>query len=861
MIKPSSKNQSGTRGQHLDGIVSFRVAIAKHFSSIASRLVIVVLATGILAFSLLGSLTSLRLNAALDEQANALSQFSERQLGVRLDGEAQLARARFEELGQDVASRLRQIAHRGDIGQAIETQNEVTIRELLHGITEAFGFDRLLAFNKNGEILATDAYLSLIQIHRLVRSSVIHDQLMTVLTVNDKKNDPNGYENIKEIRKSLSKALHLPKQSVAHIAIEPVFEEFGDIIGALVAIRTVGRSEKTLENFTTLANAGVLVLKDREIVSAAGPKEVSFANEKVGRSGLLLSDDEQHVARCVPYADKLKVCTFTNVNVATASRDQIFQIGAAQTKSMRGQFLLSAALTLTALIIALLLIVRHTTRGLSALASAARAVAHGNLDVRIAATGVGEVYLLSVAFIRMLANLRRNVRRIEQLAYVDAITALPNRERIRIDAEELIKSAGKGVVFFIDLDGFKSVNDTFGHSSGDTFLKNVADRLAKHLDTLAENFSVERKLIGRLGGDEFVVVLAFKEANIEAGLLAQNFISCINQPFSIGGSQASVGASIGIAVFPEHGSDYETLLSHSDLAMYAAKREGRNVFAFFTDKLAEQAKQRLRLENDLKTAVQNEALTVHYQPKVECRSGQIRGVEALVRWKHPELGNISPATFLRIAEEIGLINQIDLYVINRAMNEIGSLIQAGANLKLSVNITAAEIEDARFMESVAGLILKQGFSPSHLELELTESIALQNPGTVSQRVKKLRQMGVQFAIDDFGAGYSNLATLARLPIDTLKLDRSLISDVTRDPDKQSIARVAFSLATELGLDSVAEGVETIDEYNYVAGEGATIAQGFFCSPAVPISDLVALISSYNLGAFISSEKRSSVSAA
>ena len=856
MKKSSFQSGSGARGQHIDSVVPFRVAISQRFSSIASRLVVVVLCTGILAFWLLGSLTSLRFNAALDAQATALSQFSERQLAVRLDGEAQLARARFEGLGKEVASRARQIAQRADIAQAIETQNEVTIRELLHGITAVSGFDRVLAFNKNGEILATDAYLSLVQIHGLIRSSVIHDPLLTVLTVNRSKNDLSGYENIKDIRDTFSKALQLPQHSIAHIAIEPVFEEFGDVIGALVAIRIVGRSENTLENFTTLANAGVLVLKDREIISAAGPQGVNFSSEKVGRAGLLLSDDEQHVARCVPYAVKLRVCTFTDVNVAMASRDQIFQIGVEQTKSMQRQFLLSAALTLTALILALLFTVRHTTRGLSDLASAAREVAHGNLNVRISATGVGEVYSLSAAFIRMLANLRRNVRRIEQLAYVDALTALPNREKMRIDAPDLISATNIGTVIFIDIDGFKSVNDTFGHSSGDTLLKHVAARLAQHMETPAGKVSVERQIIGRLGGDEFVVIFAVNAEHYDAGVLAQNIISSINQPFNIGGSQVSVGASIGIAVFPEDGSDYDTLLANADLAMYAAKREGRNGFAFFTRELAEQAKQRLRLENDLKAAVRSEALTVHYQPKVECRSGQIKGVEALVRWKHPELGNISPATFLKIAEEIRLINEIDLYVINRAVNEIGLLIRAGADLKLSVNVTAAEIEDAQFIESVAAVIVKHDFPPSHLELELTEFMALQNPGTFSQRVRKLRQMGVRFAVDDFGAGYSNLATLARLPIDTLKLDRSLISDVTRDQEKQSIARVAFSLASELGLDSVAEGVETIDEYYFVAGEGATNAQGFFCSPAVSISDLVALISSYSLGAFVPSEKRS-----
>ena len=460
----------------------------------------------------------------------------------------------------------------------------------------------------------------------------------------------------------------------------------------------------------------------------------------------------------------------------------------------------------------------------------------------------------------MLGNLRNSMGRIEQLAYHDTVTALPNREKIRTDAPRLINSE-TGIVFFIDLDGFKSVNDTFGHRTGDALLKQVSERLVDYFDLLAESLSIEKRILARLAGDEFIVILADKKAITQAGHIAQTAIDRLNQPFYIGGPQVTIGASIGITEFPKDGTDYETILVNADLAMYAAKKNGRNSHAFYTVELADQARKRLRLESDLKAAVRNKELTVHYQPQLECESGRIRGVEALVRWNHPQFGFVSPSVFLPIAEEIGLVNEIDRFVIGHSIREIGALIEAGADLQLSVNVTATEIEDADFLASIATLLDRSGYPPPRLEIEVTESVALQNPKAVRQRVRRLRQMGVRLAIDDFGAGYSNLATLARLPIDTLKLDRTLLADVGSDTEKQSIVRVALGLAKELGLDSVAEGVETADEFSFVVQEGATMVQGYFFCPAVPLPDLVSLIGSHNLNNLVGRNDNRPASAA
>ncbi len=821
--------------------------IKERFSSIAVRLVAVVLTTGILAFSALGTLTSLRFSVALEEQATSLGQLSERQLAVRLDGEAKLARARLEGLGTEVTANLQQIAQRIDIIQAIESRNEVAIRERLHGVTEAAGFDRLLAFSRSGGVLASDAYLSLIRVHALIPESGLKSGLTAVLSARNARSNPLVHQQIAEFESRIAAALELPdRQPIAYVAIVPVFEDFGDLVGALVAIRTLGRTESTLEKFSTLAETGVAVLRDNKVVSGAGPTGVAFSSLAQDASGLVHSDDRKHVARCVDYAGNLKVCTFTDTAGATAWRDEMLRVGAGQSRSTMNQFLLFSALTLGLMVFALLFIVRHTTRGLSALASAAKAVADGNLQVGIADTGVGEVHMLSRAFTGMLANLRKSMGRIEQLAYNDTVTILPNRAKVLMDAPALIASCKIGVVFYIDLDGFKSVNDTYGHRSGDQLLKQVAERLVTYFEARAESVAAEDWIVARLSGDEFIAILAGSRAIAEAEAIAQGAIDQLNLPFRIGLVQVSIGASVGITSFPKDGTNFETILANADLAMYSAKQGGRNGHAVYTAALSENAKRRVRLENDLKAAVRDGGLSVHYQPKVECRSGRIRGVEALVRWEHPEFGFVNPATFLPIAQEIGLIDQIDEFVIGRSIEEIGALGKGGIDLHLSVNVTASEIEDTRFLQKIATAVSRAGYPPSRLEIEITESDALQNPDAVRSRVANLRRMGVRLAIDDFGAGYSNLATLARLPIDTLKLDRALVEGVGSDPEKQSILRVALGLAQELGLDSVAEGVETLDEFNFVLEEGATMVQGYFCSRPVSLHDLVPLVSSYSL---------------
>ncbi len=824
----------------------WRAVITKTFSSIGMRLVTVVLATGMLAFAMIGGLTILRLDLGLKEQADALGNLSEKQIAHRLDGEAQLARARIEALGAETSLRLRQIAQRSDIDKAVASRNDITIRELLAVVSKTSGFDILIAFDEEGRIIGANIGQDLLELNAQVQASYIASAMPGILKANSRA-QPHSYEGIHELKPEFLRLFRLPlRLTIAHEAMEPVFDDFGELIGGLAAFRVLAQTEKTLENFSTLSNAGVVIVRDGEVVSAAGPQGVTFSQNKTDDFGLLQSDDGAHVARCAAYGTTLKVCTFTDASVVTATRDQMFRIGAEQTRSLMGQFLIFAALTLVMLVFALLLGVRHSTQGLSTLASAAKAIASGNMDAPFQATGVGEVYGLSLAFERMLAALRSSMGTIRQLAFYDTVTGLPNREKIRSDAPKIIEESKCGAFLFLDLDGFKSINDTFGHKAGDILLKKVSERL---IEFFSEDMGGEGNgevTIARVGGDEFAAMLPNVESESAARKIAKHLIDVLRFPFEVGGLRMSIGASVGITRFPTDGTTYEELLINADLAMYAAKKKGRNTFAFFDRQIGDNAKERLSLENDLREAVRTQQLTVEYQPKISCIDGRICGVEALVRWVHPRAGNVPPEEFINIAEETGLIAEIDRFVLKRALKEIGQLIALGSDIQLAVNVSAADIEDPLFAAETIKLVQKSGFPPSRLEFEITESVAMRDHQIVYQRIANLRQLGIRFAIDDFGTGYSNLATLARLPFDSVKLDRSLVANVAIDKEKQSIVRIALSLANEFGFETVAEGVETVEDLKFMADAGATMAQGFLFSTSVPFEEIAAMVQPHRL---------------
>ncbi|HEX8665670.1 MAG TPA: EAL domain-containing protein [Beijerinckiaceae bacterium] len=812
--------------------------------SIGARLAAVVLVTGTMTFGAIGVLTAMRLSRGLAEQGAALSDLSRQQMAEKLDGEARLARARLDMMFEETGRQVRALAQRADVVKAVESENDVTIRELFGQAAKVVELDLLLAVAPDGHFTGASTTLDLLSLTEALAASDLNGAIADVLAKNSRIS-PKVFQSTRRVGPVIGPALGIPDgERVAHIVIDPVFDDFGDVAGALVGVRALAPMEGTLENFSTLARAGVAVLSGRGVVSSGGGRPLRIPSGAAADGDVIQSTDGASVARCVPYVADLRVCAYTNASEVKASQEQMFRIGAEQTRSLLAWFLVLAAGSLAALVTALLVSVRHATRGLPQLSRAATAVAEGDLEVPFRATGFGEVHSLGVAFEAMLTNLRTSLGRIRQLAFYDPVTGLSNREKIRIDGAALLaglKADEVGVFLFMDLNRFKAINDTFGHKAGDNLLRNVATRLSTFFEGAKEAGRVQEALLARVGGDEFLAVIRCRAEGLDVGARAERLLEKLGEPYEVGSARMMIGASAGIAICPEHGADYETLLMNADIAMFEAKRRGRGSYALFTPDAAEMVQERLAIEHDLRVAVQERRFSVHYQPKIACTDGSIVGVEALVRWSHPERGYISPGKFISIAEETGLLPDIGLFVLERACEDVGRLIADGLTITVAVNVSVLQLEDPHFSETVAAILSKTAFPPKALELEITESMAMRDSEVVQGQILKLRAMGINIAIDDFGTGYSNLAMLARLPIDTIKLDRSLVSNVHDNPEKQTLVRTVMGLARSFGFKTVAEGVETHPELDFLVREGADMAQGYLFSPAVPIETVNLLL--------------------
>lgn len=807
------------------------------FYSISAQLVAIIVCTSILALGVIGGLTAIRLNQGLQKQTDSLEHLSEQQLADRLDGEAKLARARLEAIGFETTKRALEIAQRSDVAKAVATRNDVTIREpLLAQLAKISNFDRIVAFDERGDVVGANVEINLIDSDSAFRASSLGTIVLNIVSDNTRPRR-RGAAITMELEPGLLSVLGLPAGlSIAHVSIEPVFDDFGETVGALMVLRILAQKEHTLESFSILANAGVVVLLHNHIVSAAGPEKIELVDSQSNESIVLRSSTQSYITRCVGYVAEMRVCTFASRKMITAGRDRMFRLGVGEMDALMWQFLIVAILALGLLVIAFLWGVKRSTRGLSHLATTAITVAGGNIDVPFQATGVGEVRGLGLAFERMLDTLRESMRRIRRLAYFDTVTGLANREQVRIETEKLVESSGPGAFFFLDLDAFKSVNDSLGHTAGDQLLKMVADRLTAFMAEQPRD-ARGQGLLGRLGGDEFVAVLPFISSREHAAAFGAQLLDRLGEPFELETSHVTVGASVGITFFPQDGRNYEELLVNADLAMYEAKSSGRNTYVFFTPAIADRARERLTTERTLKTAIDVHELSVHYQPKISCKDGRVCGVEALTRWQSPILGCVSPDVFIKVAEESGLIRNLTRFVLEESFRDIKPLIKAGADIDLSVNVSTIEMEHPNFVMSIINLLERFDFAPTRLEFEITESMAMRNPQIVLERIAELRRRGIRFAIDDFGTGYSNLSKLVRMPFDTLKLDRSLIAGVATNSETLSIVRVALNLAKMLQVRSVVEGVENMDDFKVLVEEGADMAQGFLFSPAVPISEI------------------------
>lgn len=419
-------------------------------------------------------------------------------------------------------------------------------------------------------------------------------------------------------------------------------------------------------------------------------------------------------------------------------------------------------------------------------------------------------------------------------ARVDPLTGLPNRLRLRERLEAALTQISAGhetcAVLLIDLDRFKPVNDTLGHAIGDALLAKVADRLRASLrpsDTVA-----------RIGGDEFVIVQGPISGVEEARALARRLVDLIGRTYMIEGHLLTIGASIGIALAPQDGADADRLLKCADLALYRVKLEGRGAFQFFEAEMDARMQMRRRLELDLRQALGRREFVLHYQPQVSLESDRVTGCEALLRWRHPERGMISPADFIPLAEEIGLIVPIGEWVIRQACRDAATWPDA---ICVAVNVSPAQFKGDRLLEVIVSALASSGLPGNRLEIEITEGVLLQENARTLNLLHRVRALGVRVSMDDFGTGYSSLSYLRSFPFDRIKIDRSFVADMTRKTDGDAVIRAIAGLGRSLGMTTVAEGVETSDQMRRVRAEGCTDVQGFLISRPVQADALLTLL--------------------
>ncbi|NWC11064.1 EAL domain-containing protein [Pseudomonas agarici] len=470
---------------------------------------------------------------------------------------------------------------------------------------------------------------------------------------------------------------------------------------------------------------------------------------------------------------------------------------------------------------------------------------HAQADYELQALGYGGIDFIQKplnlpvarAHINAHITLRNEAKR---LANHDALTGLPNRMLLQDRAEQALKMArrnhGRLAMLLLDLDNFKAINDSMGHSVGDQILKYVATRLSmilRGMDTLS-----------RQGGDEFIILLSEVEGFEAVGDFAEQVLTTISNPFSLQGNRYDLSASIGIGVFPEDSDDLESLYRHADAAMYQAKQAGRNGYQFFSAAIENGMRARHLLERHMRAAIEEGVFEVFYQAKVDAREHRVVGMEALIRWHDGNGCLVPPADFIPLAEETGLIIPIGKYVLLQACKDTRKLHKLGYSICVSVNISAVQFREESFLAMVKDILLDSGLAPQWLELEITEGVLARDIDNARETLVALRALGVRVAIDDFGTGYSSLAYLKRFPIDVLKIDQSFVRDMLADKSDLAIVEAIIKLGQALGLELVAEGVETQRQADLLLERGCRIMQGYlYCRP-LPFTRICGVLSAW-----------------
>ncbi len=443
-----------------------------------------------------------------------------------------------------------------------------------------------------------------------------------------------------------------------------------------------------------------------------------------------------------------------------------------------------------------------------------------------------------IATARDISEHIRDKVRLKHLTHHDSLTDLPNRSLFLDRLQQAISKARHHdrlvAVLFLDLDRFKNINDSLGHSAGDRLLQQLGERFRRTIR--------EGDTIARFGGDEFVIMLDDFDSDNSLSLIAQKILNSLAMPFEIEGHEIFITASIGISISPDDGKDPDTLLRNADIAMYRAKELGKNNFQYYSESMTARVFERLTLENNLRHALERNEFILHYQPQIDVRNGRIFGVEALLRWQHPDLGLVMPGNFVPLLEETGLIEPVGIWVLETACRQSCQWHESGMGfLHMSVNLSSRQFNNSQFIGSLQNIIEETGVNPEYLELELTESMLMRNTTATTAALNKLNQLGVRFAIDDFGTGYSSLNYLRRFPIETIKIDRTFIRDIIEDDDDRAICSAIIGMTRSLSLNVIAEGVETHEQIDFLKNRKCHYIQGNVFSPAVTAEEMTRLL--------------------